>query len=161
MRRKEPLYRKVNTKARGVHHGFGGKASRDRNTKTGPRSGMAQGVQRGLDYTPLFRYLLSRVGQDWDAVHSEAVARLDREDPIWWLVAPDAEAGRDVVRVGEASYYSGLYIDVDNILRVTDPSITVERLTPQCACCTHSFNGKRFIRPWPGPDGAPLVAPAT
>ena len=44
---------------------------------------LAEGVTRGkvrtaarfgaFDYTPLFRFLLSRVGQDWAAVHAEAV----------------------------------------------------------------------------------------
>lgn len=32
-----------------------------------------------FDDTPLFRFLLSRVSQDWPAVHAEAVSRLDRE----------------------------------------------------------------------------------
>ena len=33
LKEKEPLYRKVNTRARGVHHDFGGDYKNDRNTK--------------------------------------------------------------------------------------------------------------------------------
>ncbi len=29
---------------------------------------MKRGVERGLDYTPLFKFLLSKVGSDWDSV---------------------------------------------------------------------------------------------
>jgi hypothetical protein len=75
---KEPLYRKVNTRARGVRHNFGGEYRWRRGDSEDNRTGMARGVQRGLDYTPLFRFLLSRVGDDWDEVHSEAVSRLDK-----------------------------------------------------------------------------------
>lgn len=96
---KEPLYRKVNTRARGVHHRKGPDFGWQRNTKAETtakadgvlRGKMRQGVLRGLDYTPLFRFLLSRVGQDWDKVHFEALSRLDRAEPIFWMVAQREE----------------------------------------------------------------------
>ncbi|MDP1183677.1 hypothetical protein Q6285_30915, partial [Klebsiella pneumoniae] len=72
---------------------------------------MKKGVRRGLDYTPLFRFLLSRVGQDWDEVYSEAVARLDLKDPIFWMVALREMDEQDYIRAGEASYFSGLKVD--------------------------------------------------
>ena len=59
---------------------------------------MHPGRQNGLDYTPLFRFLLSKVGQDWDAVHSEAVARLDRQEPIYWMVALKEADKRSIFR---------------------------------------------------------------
>jgi len=102
--RKKPLYPKVNTRARGVHHNFGGDYRNSRN-KDAP-IGMRQGIQRGLDYTPLFRFLLSKVGSNWDKVHSEAVSRLDKQEPIYWIVAKDKESSDDYVRVGESSYFS-------------------------------------------------------
>ena len=83
---KKPLYRKVNTRAYGVHHWKGGDAKHDRNTKTGTQRSMKKGVQRGRDYTPLFKFLLSKIGKDWDKVYSEACARLDTPEPISWMV---------------------------------------------------------------------------
>ena len=61
---KQPLYRKVNTRARGVFHHKGGRARWERNTKAAKRNAamrgsMHPGGQNGLDYTPLFRFLLS------------------------------------------------------------------------------------------------------
>jgi hypothetical protein len=156
MQRDTPLYRKVNTRARGVHHDTGGAARHDRNSKRGPSRGMAQGKKRGLDYTPLYRFLLSRVGEDWARVHSEAVARLDREEPVWHIVHSTRDAGKAIVRVGESTYWSGLYVTADGRLAVIDPMITVERLNPLCACCTHTFNGVRFTRPFAG-DPAQLL----
>jgi len=145
------LFRKVNTKARGVHHDSGGDFRHQRNTKSFQENDAARGPMRGkrdrgLDYTPLFQFLLSKTGQDWDAVLREAVARLDREDPIFWLVALREEDRRPFVRVGESTYYSGLFVDDDNTLQVVDPATTVETMTPMCGCCTHTFNGVPFTR---------------
>lgn len=149
--KKNPLYRKVNTRTYGVRHGDGGKAKWDRNTKKAARNQsqtgkMHQKHRHGLDYTPLFKFLLSRVGQDWDKVHKEAVSRLDQEEPIFWIVAMSAEEGKPYVRVGESSYYSGLYVDEGNILKVVDPDISADTMKPFCACCTHTLNGERFTQ---------------
>ncbi|MCA9720231.1 MAG: hypothetical protein H6713_39285 [Myxococcales bacterium] len=155
MRREpQPLYRKVNTRARGVHHRSGGDYKHARNTARERRSDATRGSmhgreRRGLDYTPLFRFLLKKVGEDWDAVYSEAVARLDRPEPIFWLVALREDDRAPYVRVGESSYYSGLYVDADNRLRRVDPTLGPGSLTPSCACCTHTFNGVPFTRRYP------------
>ena len=147
---KTPLYRKVITRARHVYHQFGGDYADDRNTKAearrqGSRGPMSQGVRRGLDYTPLFRFLLSRVGRPWAEVHSEAVSRLDREDPIYLLVArrPDEEAR--YVNILENTFFSGLKVDEDGLLQVVDPTLRNEELWPFCPCCTHTLNGERFV----------------
>lgn len=148
MREKKPLYRKVNTKARGVHH-HSGHYRWSRNAKAANRSregSMRSKQQRGLDYTPLFRFLLSKVGEDWDAVHSEAVSRLDREDPIFWMVALSENDRKAYVCIGDYSYYSGLYVDEDNRLALVDPDLRVEDMEPLCAGSTHSFNGVPFTR---------------
>ncbi|MDX7538742.1 hypothetical protein [Serratia marcescens] len=42
------------------------------------RESMHGRIQHGMDYTPLFQFLLSKVGQPWNEVHSEAVSRLDK-----------------------------------------------------------------------------------
>ena len=85
---KRPLYRKVNTTAHGVHHAKGGDYRDQRNSRTTKddeilRRSMHGGYRRGLDYTPLFKFLLSKCGQAWDDVYSEAVKRLDRSEPIF------------------------------------------------------------------------------
>lgn len=150
--RKTPLYRKVNTRARNVHHSFGGDYRHARNTKSesgfeGTRTPMHGKRQRGLDYTPLFRFLLARVGEPWDLVFSEAIARLDRPDPVFWLVARQESERQDFVRVGESSYYSGLYLDAQGCLQIVNPALGPEKMVPTCRCCTHTFNGKPFGKP--------------
>lgn len=139
---KEPLYRKVNTKAYNVHHNKGSDANYDRNTKKGVSKSMKKDVNRGLDYTPLYRFLLSKVGQDWDSVHSEAISRLDKEEPIYHLVARNDSEKRDIITCGESSRYSGLYVDENNKLQLVNSDITNEKIYPRCHCCTYTFNGK-------------------
>lgn len=148
---KKPLFRKVNTTARGVHHRFGGDFREERSSKSSLKAeathlGMHGKTRRGLDYTPLFRFLLSKVGANWNEVHAEAVSRLDRPDPIFWLVALRPEDEQEYVRTGEATYFSGLRVDEHGKLQVVNPSLGPTSLAPQCKCCTHTFNGVRFTQ---------------
>ncbi|TPN77520.1 hypothetical protein FJ987_23340 [Mesorhizobium sp. CU2] len=148
MHGKEPLYRRVNTRTHGVRHG-GSDYKFSRHTKTQDRTsrGSMHGEKRqGLDYTPLFKFLLSKIGQDWAEVHSQAVARLDRQAPIFWMVALNEAERKPFVRVGENSYYSGLCVDGDNRLALVDPELRLEDMKPGCSCCTHTFNGEPFVR---------------
>lgn len=107
----------------------------------------------GRDYTPLFRFLLSHIGDDWTAVYREAASRLDSPDPIFWLVAQCEAERRSYVRVGDASYYSGLYVDDENRLQLVAPDLRAEDMKPFCSCCTHSFNGVRFTLSYDGVGG--------
>lgn len=144
---KNPLYRKVNTKARGVRHGSGGdfKHSRNKKRETREQKGkMSATKERGLDYTPLFRFLLSKVGANWDEVFSEAKSRLDKTEPIFLMVALNQDEKEDYVRVGESTYFSGMYIDDHGNLQLTNPALTPADLKPFCTCCTHTLNGKIF-----------------
>ena len=158
--RKKPLYRKVNTRTHGVRHGHGGDYRHVRNTKvekTAESEGVARGTMRGhlrhgLDYTPLYRFLLKNVGKDWNDIHRQAIARLDSEQPIWHIVARTLQERRRLVRVGDSSYYSGLFIDDQDRLAVVDPALSAADLAPGCHCCTHTFNGKPFGRPYAGLD---------
>lgn len=163
---KKPLYRKVNRRTHGVRPGHGGEARWHRNTKTeaaeiahgATRKGMRQGLQHGLDYGPLFRFLLSKVGEDWDAVYAEAVSRLPSEEPIFWIVARSERDMRDVICVGEGTLFSGLYVDGDNRLARVAPDIGIEDIEPYCPCHTHSFNGEVVTNPCRNPqfgDGDP------
>ncbi|NMM48908.1 hypothetical protein [Marinigracilibium pacificum] len=147
-RNKKPLYRKVNTRARGVHHDFGGdfKNSRHKKAETSEQTkGSMHGKkERGLDYTPLFRFLLSKVGKDWDEIFSEVKSRLNKTEPIFWLVALDENDKKDYVRVGNSTYFSGMYVDITNKLQLSNPELKAKDLEPFCDCCTHTLNGKVF-----------------
>ena len=150
---KKPLYRPVNTRTHGVRHGSGSKSKWERNTKASAENksmnrSMHSGQRHGFDYTPLFKFLLSQVGRNWDEVHREAVSRLDREEPITWMVAQNLSDGSPFFRVGESSYFSGLYVNQDNKLAIVDPDISPETMSPFCACCTHTLNGVRLTRPY-------------
>lgn len=143
--KKEPLYRKVNTKARNVHHSFGGdyKYSRHKKKETleQTKGSMFRYKKRGLDYTPLFRFLLSKVGYNWNDVFSEAKSRLDKSEPIFWMVALNENEKKDKITVGEATFFSGLYVDDDGILQISNPNLKITDLKHYCTCCTHTFNG--------------------
>lgn len=102
--------------------------------------------KHGLDYTPLYRFLLSKVGQQWDDVFSEAIARLDNPEPIFWMVALNGADRRDIVRTGESSYFSGLFVDDDGLLQRVNPDLSIEDMEPKCPCFTHTFNGERYVR---------------
>nr|BFD44148.1 hypothetical protein FFPRI1PSEUD_56470 [Pseudomonas sp. FFPRI_1] len=149
---KQPLFRKVNTRTRGVWHKLHPPYARQRHSKSLAasehlRASMHSGKHLGLDYTPLFRFLLSRVGQPWDAVFSEAKSRLDREDPIFWLVALHEHQQKDYVRIGGYSFFSGLYVDAQGRLQKVDPDLHAATMSPDCRCCTHTLNGIPFGQP--------------
>lgn len=147
-RSKKPLYRKVNTRARGVRHIFGGDFKNSRHKKRESieqiKGSMHLKQKRGLDYTPLFRFLLSKVGEDWDEIFKEANSRLDKTEPIYWLVSINEDEKKDYVRTGESSYFSGMYVDDNRKLQLVNPELTAMDLTPFCNCCTHTLNGKVF-----------------
>ncbi|MFD2904690.1 hypothetical protein [Sphingobacterium anhuiense] len=145
---KSKLFRKVNTKTFNVHHKFGGDYKDTRNSKKeifGQAEGkMSAKKERGLDYTPLYRFLISKVGSDWNDVFSEAKSRLDKDEPIFVIVALKENEKHDFVRIGESSYFSGLYVDNNNILKLCNPDLKAKDMKPFCSCCTHTFNGKLF-----------------
>lgn len=146
--KKEPLYRRVNTKARNVHHNFGGdfESSRNKKQKTPEQiiGNMHGKQQRGLDYTPLFRFLLSKVGSAWNEIFSEAKSRLDKAEPIFWLVALNQQDKKDLIRIGESTYFSGMFVDDEGILKLTNPTLKASDLQHYCECCTHTFNGVEY-----------------
>ncbi len=59
--------------------------------------------RHGYDYPPLFRFLLSKVGQSWDTVFSEANARLDRPEPVFWMVALHESDKKEYMCTGEST----------------------------------------------------------
>lgn len=144
---KEKLYRKVNWiahKHKG-HGKFGSEYRYDRNTKgmdnfEGTHISIKK-QKNGYDYTPLFRFLLSKVGEKWDEIYSEAKSRLDREDPIFWMVKFDnVQDMSPTFRCGESSSYSALTVDHDGLLKFIDEHALP--WPPSCTCCTYTFNGR-------------------
>ncbi len=142
----KPLYRKVNTHARNVNHHFGGDFRHDRHSKRAEYIKMAKDVQRGLDYTHLFQFLLSKVGQKWDQIYSQAIKRLDKSDPIFYMVARQESDKKEYFRAGDSTYFSGLYVDESGLLQKVAPELGPESLRPFCSCCTHTFNGFPFTK---------------
>lgn len=148
---RSPLFRKENTTAHRPNRRSGGDYRDDRHSKQGAsdesmRTPMHSKARRGRDYTPLFRFLLAKVGNRWAEIYSEAVSRLDCTEPIFWLVATNDAERRDYIRTGESSYFSGLYVDESGLLQVVNPNLGPASLAPTCKCCTHTFNGVRFTR---------------
>ncbi|CAM3149259.1 hypothetical protein KADA111694_06110 [Kaistella daneshvariae] len=145
---KSKLYRKVNTKTFNVRHDYGSDFSKTRHSKKEQRQqvlgSMSAKKDRGLDYTPLYRFLLSKVGKNWDEVYSEAKSRLDKTDEIFWMVALKEEDKKEFVRCGESSYFSGLFVDENGILQLSNADLTAKDMVPFCTCCTHTLNGKLF-----------------
>ncbi|WP_421702284.1 hypothetical protein [Aliiroseovarius sp.] len=157
---KKPLWRKVNRRTYKVHREDLHGEARDMRAAGGEES-MHSTRRQGRDYTPLYKFLLSKVGENWDAVHAEAVSRLDDSAPIFYMVALKEADRRPVMRSGESTYYSGLYVDAAGRLAVVDPGINHTTFEPFCACCTHTFNGKPLVKAYTGPrslgasDGEP------
>ncbi|MGB0850472.1 MAG: hypothetical protein ACPGTP_04450 [Bacteroidia bacterium] len=147
-KRIKPLYRKKNTKARGVCHKFGGDFKNLRNKKRQSieqiNGSMHGKKQRGLDYTPLFQFLLSKVGNDWAEVLNEAKFRLNKTEPIYWIVSLETHTKKEYIRVGQSTYFSGLYIDDQSKLQLVNPDLEAKHMIPFCDCCTHTLNGKVF-----------------
>lgn len=148
---KKPLYRRQNKKA--FNYRAGGIAEshfrHDRNTKivkefAGSHLPMKQ-VDRGVDYTPLYKFLLSKVGCEWDDVFSEAISRLDKREPIFHMVKLfPSDTDRGIVRLGESTYYSALTVREGILVRI-DPEATLQQVS--CTCCTHTFNGEVVVAP--------------
>ena len=140
---KKPLYRKVNRTCHGQTRYQLGGDFRDERRSCAPPTSMHSNLRRGWDYTPLFKFLLSRVGMPWEPTLKEAVARLDNSKPIFWMVElGDPAKANAITRCGESSYYSRLYIDATGLLQVIDPTITAATMRPYCRCCTHTLNGQ-------------------
>ena len=105
-------------------------------------------AELGWDYTPLFKYLLSKVGKPWNDVYKDVKPRLNIIIPIYWMVNryKNKDELLGYIRVGESTYYSSLYVDEKGLLQYVDKTINEHTLEPSCKCCTHTFNGKRFTK---------------
>jgi len=101
----------------------------------------------GYDYTPLFKFLLSKVGGDWNQIYSEAKARLNDPEPVFWVVALHESERRDIVRLGESTYYSGLFVNDHGKLAIVNPNIAFSDLPIPYPGETITFNGIVMDKP--------------
>lgn len=100
------------------------------------------GKREAVTIPPLFYFLVKQIGQPWDKVFSEVCGRLDTTEPVFWLVALHEHQKRDLVRIGDSSFYPGLFVDGNGILQQVNPSITGKDVKVICRCCTHTYMGE-------------------
>lgn len=168
---KNPLFKKENKNSLSSHYNVrkGGDFRHTRNTKKqkefeGSHQSMKAG-QFGYCYKPLFKFLLSKVGQKWDEVYAEAKSRLLSDEPIFWMVETNpVEIEKynnpsdnpyniidGVFRSGEDSNYSTLIIDSDGILQLQNPEMTAEKFLEKyketfLLFNIVSFNGVGYVK---------------
>lgn len=165
---KNPLYRKVN---KITHNGFRfycQESDRYRFEKHKKKYANKNRIaikrkqhRHEYDYAPLYKFLLSCVGREWDKVFEECQSRLDKVDPIMDMVTNVNKRGL-VVEYPEFSngypcffhdwracddsrtYWSCLYVDNDGILRYVNESFTFTDIkhTDLYSIHTGSWNGK-------------------
>ncbi|HGH4647450.1 TPA: hypothetical protein ACJIWE_004690 [Enterobacter roggenkampii] len=146
------LYRSVNTTTRHQSNNPGAEYRWERNCKKvgnellAKRGTMHGRQKRGRDYTPLFYFLIKHIGKPWDEIFSEVGGRLDTTEPVFWLVARHEHQRRDLVCIGESSFYPGLFVDENGILQQVNPSISGKDVKVTCRCCTHTYLGEPV--PW-------------
>ena len=100
-------------------------------------------MKHGYDYTPLFRYLLSRVGDLWEDIYTYVKPRLNTTEAIWIMVSRSGYPQESsYFCLSEGSYWSQLWIDDEGRLQRVDP--TQANASPGCWCHTYSFNGSRI-----------------
>lgn len=154
----KPLYRKVNTTCHGgkVYHGNNSKYHRGK--KQDSKDKMKSGQQHhGLDYSPLFGYLRKNVGNKWSELYQKIISRLPsnlKENPLNFSVLSykdylnmhEMDKVQETFKFGESSIHSLMYIDENDLLQFVNPDLKVEDMKAPCACCTHTFNGKKISR---------------
>lgn len=153
MKKKKKLIR---TKNRITHNG----TSRDvnfrsrwtRHSKNGITQKMKKRINYHLDYTPLFKFLLSKEGEKWEGVWRECQKKVDTVEPVLWMVQNirlnglpkhdkcleeyDKSFGYE-----EGSYFSTMYVDENGILQVVDKNYKESTPLEYCRRCGETFNG--------------------
>jgi len=148
MKRTEPLYRKEKKTGLSTHYYVvtGSDYRRTRNSKKqkefdGHKQPMNTG-KWGVDYTPLYRYLLSKVGQKWADVYSAVCARLpiEHREAIGYMVVTDTD--NPYFRYGENSYFSTLTVKDGILVKVDGEKSFIPPPPIKSVCSTYTFNGK-------------------
>lgn len=97
---------------------------------------------RQLDFTPLYKYLQSKVGEDYDTVYSNVVERIPRNQRgvIDYIVMAD-NTGDGVARLGESTYFRTLYVDENNKLQFVNKDYK-QTVSKWCYMDTTTLDGK-------------------
>ena len=149
---KKPIYRKLNEVGTYGHLEPLTKYRFDRHKKTPVGNKMrTKHKEFRYDYAPLFRFLLSKVGQPWEPIFQECQSRLNDIKPLMRMVVNVNERGLVVDRnpdgnmekycfMGEMSAWSTLYVDEVGLLQFVDKDYvkTDENPYPEQ---TFTFNG--------------------
>ena len=167
---KKPLFRPENKTTIQTKYYIrrGGKHKHTRNTKEfksfdGNRWKMHSKGNLGLDYTPLYNFLISSVGKNFDEVYAEACERMsglghNYKEEIFYCVEKNTyiengnvydskgELVSCIWRSGESSYHDKMFIDDNGVLRLVR-EFNIDKNTDSdlklgCACHTHSVNGQ-------------------
>lgn len=169
----KPLFRKISKTS---HDGYRfyyyprKRAKFDRHTKNGTRRSLAsqnewKEMESMYDYTPLFLFLLKKVGTNWDDIWKECQQRLNSIEPVLIMVVNVGRNGLVVTyndysqpsglfveeqtdgtsygpcfRYGENTYFSTLFVDDNHLLQYVDSDHV--HPTSEYPFDTISFNGK-------------------
>lgn len=123
-----------------------------RHSKNGITPKMKRRINYHLDYTPLFKFLLSKEGEKWEDVWRDCQKRVDTVEPVLWMVQnillnglpkydKSPEEYDKSFGYGEGSYFSTMYVDENGILQVVDKNYKEPTSLEYCRCCGETFNG--------------------
>ncbi|MBR5028611.1 MAG: hypothetical protein IKX51_05255 [Bacteroidales bacterium] len=167
---KKPLYRKVNKITHNGIRYYCQETDRYRNERNKKNKSLPNQLpikrkqnRHDNDYAPLYRFLLSRVGCNWDEVWNECISRLDKVEPVLDMVVNVNKKGLAVdtsIRYPEGlpemfhdfracddsqTFWSTLYVDSNGILQYVDEHYTIDDADWQddlYGILTASWNGK-------------------
>ena len=160
---KKPLYRKINKK---THNGWASYTFRKERYRfeRGKKQNYlpehspikrSSSFTTGYDYSPLYHFLLTHVGQVWGPVFQECQYRLDKLSPMTYMVVNVNEHGivvdnhpdgvlPDFFRC-EDSYWSTLWVDEKGILQFVNKDFNLEDIVD-----TLKYPTKEFTITWNG-----------
>ena len=157
---KKPLYRKVNKR---THNGWAWYYYPKYRYRFDRHKEVDTQIERmpvkkhsifrtGYDYTPLFRFLHSHVGDVWTDIFRECQARLNDMKPLTRMVVnvnerglvvdnyPDRELPKYCIE-SEDGYWSTLYVDEEGVLQFVDKDYHKPPVSISLAF-TDSWNGE-------------------
>ncbi|MBR1513419.1 MAG: hypothetical protein IJ622_03920 [Bacteroidales bacterium] len=163
---KKPLYRKVNKITHNGVRYYCQETDRYRNERHKKRDVLPTRLpikrkqsRHENDYAPLYKFLLSRVGYNWEEVFRECVSRLDKTDPIFDMVVNVNQKGVVVdttVKYPEGlpkefhdfracddsqTYWSTLRVDDNGLLQYVDENYIIDINDELFGTLTASWNG--------------------
>jgi hypothetical protein len=135
-KRKEKLYRKENKSSLSSHYNVvsGGEYRHERHSKknkdfeNAPRKTSMVSGKFQYDYTPFFRFMIAKVGTNFDAACSEAKPRMDYRffEVLGWIFSGlnphENDGDNSMFRCGESTTYPRLIVDENGLIQFKDPN---------------------------------------